>query len=282
VTRGARERSSRTAFDQRPIPLPSTLVAGRLASKVTVVTGSAGGLGQAIAEGYAREGAAVVVNSRSQERAAAAAEAITAAGGRAIAVEADLVRPEHATALADAAVAEFGRIDVWVNNAGVTAVGPSVEMAPEDWNRVIATNLSGCFFGSQAAARVMLAQGSGVIIQIGSIFSETALATRAPYTAAKHGLVGLTKALAVEWAPHGVRVVCLEPGYVAAGLGTKGQEAGIFTAADIGGRTPMGRFAEPKEIVAAAVFLASDEASFITGASLLVDGGWVAHGGWRL
>jgi len=257
-------------------------VAGRLASKVAVVTGSGGGLGSAIAEGFAREGARLVVNSRSIERARAVAKAIEASGGRALAFEADIQDPGQAQAMARAAMGEYGRIDIWVNNAGVNAVGPSVDMPPEDWLRVIGTNLSGCFFGSQAAARVMLPRRQGVIIQVGSVFGETGLATRAPYTAAKHGLVGLTRALAVEWAPDNVRVVCLEPGYIAAGLGLKGQELGIFTAAEIEERTPLGRFGTPEELVAAAVFLASDEASFVTGSSLLVDGGWVAHGGWRL
>lgn len=257
-------------------------MADRLASRVAVVTGSGGGLGQAIAEGFAREGARVLVNSRSIERARAAAALIEAAGGRALPFQADVQDPSQAQAMAEAAVAEYGTIDIWVNNAGVNAVGPAVDMAPEDWLRVIGTNLSGCFFGSQAAARVMLPKRAGVIIQIGSIFGETGLGTRAPYTAAKHGLVGLTKALAVEWARDNVRVLCLEPGYIAAGLGRKGQELGLFTAGEIEERTPLGRLGTPQELVAAAVFLASDEASFLTGSSVLVDGGWVAHGGWRL
>ena len=254
----------------------------KLEGRVAVVTGSGGGLGRAIAEGLAREGAKVVVNSRAMERARAAAEEIVSAGREAFPFQADLQDPRQATALAEAAVDRFGQIDVWVNNAAVNAVGPSVEMQPEDWLRVIGTNLSGCFFGSQAAARVMLPRRSGVIIQIGSVFGEMGLATRAPYTAAKHGLVGLTKALGVEWARDNVRVVCLEPGYIAAGLGLKGQELGIFTAEEIEGRTPMRRFGTAAELVAAAVFLASDEASFLTGCSLLVDGGWVAQGGWQL
>lgn len=257
-------------------------MAGRLAGKVAVVTGSSGGLGQAIAAAYAREGASVVVNSRERARAEAAAEEIRAAGGKVIAFAADTREPEQNRALAEAAAEAFGRLDVWVANAGVNAVGPSVEMAADDWRRVIDTNLSGCFFGAQAAARLMLPQRSGAIIVVGSIFGETGLATRAPYTTAKHGLVGLTKALAVEWAPYNVRVVCLEPGYIASGLGLKGQELGVFTAEDIEGRTPMGRFGRPEELAAAAVFLASDDAAFVSGTSLLVDGAWVAHGGWRL
>jgi 3-oxoacyl-[acyl-carrier protein] reductase len=253
-------------------------MSGRLAGKVAVVTGSSGGLGRAIAEAFSAEGAAVVINSREAARAQAVAEKLP----RAIAVQADVQHPEQARALAEAAVSAFGRLDIWVNNAGVNAIGPAVEMDPADWRRVIDTNLNGCFFGSQAAARVMLPQKSGAIIQVGSIFGEVGLATRAPYTTAKHGLVGMTKALAAEWAPDNVRVVCLEPGYIAAGLGLKGQELGVFTAEEIEGRTPMRRFGRPEELAAVAVFLASDEAGFLTGTSVTVDGGWTAHGGWKL
>lgn len=253
---------------------------GRLESKVAVVTGSSGGIGRAIAEAFAAEGAAVVINSRVAERASAVAEELSRAGRRAIAFQADMQDPDQAQAMARATVEAFGRIDVWVNNAGVNVIGPSVDMDPDDWRRVIDTNLNGCFFGSQAAARVMLAQKSGVIIQIGSIFGQLGLPSRAPYTTAKHGLVGMTKALAAEWAGDNVRVVCLEPGYIAAGLGLKGQELGVFTAEEIEGRTPMHRLGRPEELAAVAVFLASDEASFMTGTNVTVDGGWVAHGGW--
>lgn len=253
-------------------------MSSRLAGKSAVVTGSSGGLGRAIAEAFAAEGASVVINSRDLARAQAVADQLP----RAIAVEADIQHPEQARALAEAAVTAFGRLDVWVNNAGVNAIGPSVDMDPADWRRVIDTNLNGCFFGSQAAARLMLPQKSGVIIQVGSIFGEVGLATRAPYTTAKHGLVGMTRALAAEWARDNVRVVCLEPGYIAAGLGLKGQELGVFTAAEIEGRTPMRRFGRPEELAAVAVFLASDEAGFLTGTSVTVDGGWTAHGGWKL
>lgn len=250
---------------------------GRLEGKVAVVTGSSGGIGRVIVESYAAEGASVVVNSRELERAVVVAEQI---GERAIAFEADIREPAQVLAMAAAAVNRFGRLDIWVNNAGVNAVGPAAEMRVEDWRHVIDTNLNGCFYGSQAAARFMLPQKSGVIIQVGSIFGELGLPTRAPYTTAKHGLVGMTKALAAEWAKDNVRVVCLEPGYILAGLGLKGQELGVFTAEQIEGRTPMRRFGKPEELAAVAVFLASDEASFMTGGQITVDGGWVAYGGW--
>lgn len=254
---------------------------GRVDGKVAVVTGSSGGIGLAIARAFAEEGASVVVNSRLRERAEEAAAELTKAGHRAIAFAADMRSPEQVRAMAEAAEATFGPLDVWVNNAGVNTIRASSELPVEDWDRIIATNLSGCFYGSQAAARLMLPRRSGVIIQIGSVFGELGLPRRAAYTAAKHGLIGLTKVLGAEWAADNVRVVCLNPGYIRAGLGLAGQKIkGGFTAEDIERRTPMRRFGEPEEVARVAVFLASDDASFVTGSHITVDGGWAAYGGW--
>jgi 3-oxoacyl-[acyl-carrier protein] reductase len=259
-------------------PAPS---GGRLAGKVAVVTGSSGGIGLAIATQFAREGAAVVVNSRERERAERAAAGLAEEGHRVLAFAADTRSAEQVQAMAEAAESHFGGLDVWVNNAGVNAIVASAELPVEDWDRVIATNLSGCFYGSQAAARLMLPRRHGVIIQIGSVMGELGLPRRAAYTAAKHGLIGLTKTLGAEWAADNVRVVCLDPGYIRAGLGISSQKrGGAFTAEDIERRTPMHRFGEPEEVARVAVFLASDDASFITGSHVTVDGGWLAYGGW--
>ena len=126
----------------------------------------------------------------------------------------------------------------------------------------------------------MLAAGRGVIINIGSIFGEVGMPMRAAYAASKHGLVGLTRVLAVEWASRGVRVITVEPAYVRTALDERDQEQGGYTAGDVARRTPMGRYGQPGEIARTVAFLASDDASFITGASIAVDGGWLAHGGW--
>jgi 3-oxoacyl-[acyl-carrier protein] reductase len=126
----------------------------------------------------------------------------------------------------------------------------------------------------------MLGAGRGVIINVGSIFGETGMPMRAAYAASKHGLVGLTRLLAVEWASRGVRVVTVEPAYVATGLDDQDQKDGGYSLDDIVGRTPLGRYAEPREIAKTVAFLASGDASFITGANIAVDGGWLAHGGW--
>src|SRR5207244_161247 len=170
------------------VPEPAgapTAPSRRLHAKVAVVTGSSGGIGQAIAYEFAREGASVVINSRD------AAAALEREGFHAAAFAADVRDPVQARALAAAAVDRFGRLDVWVNNAGVNVIKPALELEPEEWAQVIDTNLSGCFYGSQAAARHMVPQKSGVIIQIGSIIGEVGLPRRVPYPAAKHGLIGL-------------------------------------------------------------------------------------------
>ena len=254
---------------------------GRLQGRVAVVTGSSGGIGLAIATEFAREGASVVVNSRDAGRAEQAASSLAEQGLSVFGFAADIRRPADAQALAGAAVERYGRLDIWVNNAGINVIKPALELSPEEWVQVIETNLNGCFYGAQAAGRYMVPRRSGVIIQIGSIIGEVGLPRRAPYTTAKHGLIGLTKVLATEWARDNVRVVCLDPGYVATGLAIKSQaRGGTFTAADIERRTPMGRLAEPVEVARVAVFLASDDASYITGSHITVDGGWVAYGGW--
>src|SRR2546423_14376009 len=184
------------------VPEPAgapTAPSRRLHGKVAVVTGSSGGIGHAIAYELSREGASVVINSRDAARAAGAAAAMEQEGLRATAFAADIRDPVQARALASAAVDRFGRLDVWVNNAGVNVIKPALELEPDEWTRVIDTNLSGCFYGSQAAARHMIPQKSGVIIQIGSIIGEVGLPRRGPFTAAKHRLLRPTQVAGAGW-----------------------------------------------------------------------------------
>jgi 3-oxoacyl-[acyl-carrier protein] reductase len=148
------------------------------------------------------------------------------------------------------------------------------------WSRTLAVNLTGTFLCAQAAARHMLDAGRGVVINIASVFAATGMPMRAAYAASKHGVVGLTKVLASEWATRGVRVVAVDPAYVRTALDDADREAGGYTADDIARRTPMGRYAEPEEVARVVAFLASDDASFITGSEIPVDGGWLAYGGW--
>jgi 3-oxoacyl-[acyl-carrier protein] reductase len=248
--------------------------------RVAVVTGAGRGLGAAIAEELAARGAAVAVADRDEELAQETAQRLLAGGGRATAHVVDVTDPAQVGALFDDVARDHGRIDVLVNNAGVGAVAPSEELTHEQWSRTLAVNLTGTFLCAQAAARHMLPARRGVIVNIGSVFAASGMPMRAAYAASKHGVVGLTKVLATEWASRGLRVVAIDPAYVRTALDDADQRAGGYTAADIERRTPMGRYAEPAEIARVVAFGASDAASFVTGSEIAVDGGWLAYGGW--
>jgi NAD(P)-dependent dehydrogenase (short-subunit alcohol dehydrogenase family) len=252
-----------------------------LQDRVAVVTGASMGIGEAIAWAFAREGARVVINSRSRERAERVATALSLEGREAMAVEADVSRRSDAQRLVQETKDRWGRLDIMVNNAGVSMIAPSENLSEEDWRRTLDINITGAFFCAQAAARAMIPQRRGVIINISSILGETGLPKRAAYCASKHALNGLTKVLAAEWAPYGIRVVGIAPGYIRTPMDVRDTGTGDYTEADIESRTPLGRYGTPEEVARAAVFLASDNASYITGVTLLVDGGWTAFGGWQ-
>lgn len=249
-------------------------MSGRLEGKSAVVTGSSRGIGRAIAAAFIAEGARVIVNSRDPDAArAAAAELGEAAHG----VGADVSSPAGAAALVEAALERFGRLDVMVANAGVNAVEDAVTLAPEDWERVIGVNLSGVFYCAQAAGRAMLERGSGSVVAIASVTSFNAFPRRVAYSTAKAGVAQMTKVLASEWAP-AVRVNAVAPGYVRTDLVEGLAREGKVDIAAIERRTPMHRLGGVEEIAKAVLFLVSGEASYITGQTLLVDGGWVAYG----
>src|SRR5436190_5770454 len=251
-----------------------------LSGRVAIVTGSSSGIGRAIAGELARRGMSVVVTSRSAERARATASAIQEEGGTALGVAAALTEPDAPAALVERTLDAFGHLDVLVNNAGAGQVADSETLAVADWQRIIDLDLSAPFRCAQAAAGPMLAAGRGVVVNVTSLTGHVGLPRRAAYGAAKHGLEGLTKTLAVEWARRGVRVVSVAPAYVATELLAGTSKAGGFTLEEVAQRTPVGRLAEPEEVARVVAFLVSDDASYVTGSSVLVDGGWIADGGW--
>ncbi len=244
-----------------------------LTGKVCIVTGAGRGIGRAIAEGLARHGASVVLCGRTQ---ATLAEAAAAIGSQASVQVADVSREADVLALRDAVLARAGRIDALVNNAGINPIFRGIErVSLEDWQSIIDINLTGTFLCCKHLGGVMVEQGAGSIINISSVAGHVGLLRSVPYCASKGGVELLTKALALDWAKRGVRVNCLAPGWVDTDL-THGLLEHDVHGKRLLDHTPMGRFAKAGDMVGAAVFLASGASAYVTGQSLLVDGGWTA------
>ncbi|HEY5663674.1 MAG TPA: SDR family oxidoreductase [Ilumatobacter sp.] len=244
----------------------------RLDGKVALVTGSTRGIGRAIAEAMASAGAHVVVNGRHEADVAAAAGALSDAGGRASGIAFDVGDTAAAVAAVDTVVERHGSIDILVNNAGVQHRSPLVEFDQAEWRRVLQVNLDAPFALARAASGHMIAAGRGRIVNTGSIMGHLARPTIPAYVASKSGIAGLTRALAVELAPYGITVNAIGPGYVATEMNEALVNDPAFNAMVVN-RTPAARWGRPAEIAAAALFLASDEASYVNGQVLVVDGG---------
>ena len=248
-----------------------------LTSKTAVVIGGTSGIGLTLAKGLAQAGANVVPTGRRADLVQSATDEIRALGRSSLAIVSDITERASLQALLSAVEAEFGRIDILVNSAGITKRIPTLEVSESEWNSILETNLTGTFRACQIFGQRMIERKYGRIINIASISSDRGFFEVAAYAASKSGVVSLTKTLAVEWAQHGVCVNAIAPGVFPTDLnrdlldGTpRGQEFLV--------RTPMRRFGNLEELVGAAVFLASDAASFVTGHVLAVDGGFLASG----
>ena len=253
---------------------------GILDGKVALVTGGASGIGRATAVAMAREGARVAVADRAEETAAETVALINAAGGQAIAIGGDVTKEADVAATVERTVSAFGRIDCAFNNAGVAtrAVGPAGqrihELSQASFDAMLAVNLTGVFLCLKHEVAQMLTQGvGGAIVNTASIAGLIGLPTSAHYVAAKHGVVGLTKTAAMEYAQDGIRVNCVNPGYVKTPMTKETMETRFD---EIMAKVPMRRLGIPEEIAEAVVWMCSDKASFMTGASHVIDGGYYA------
>ena len=249
-----------------------------LKNKTALITGAGKGIGKAIALRFCKEGANVALAGRNIHDLTSVSEEIRHNGGRSIIIKLDVTDPESIRKGVEQTVETYGSIEIMINNAGISMTMPSVDMSPEQWRLAVDTNLSGVFFGCQAAARQMIQQQNGCIINISSTFSRNAAPMRAPYCACKAGVDMLTKVLASEWGTYNIRVNAIAPGYIHTDLVKDLVDRKVLDTEAIKRRTPQNRLGNVDDIADAALFVASDQSSFMTGSVLFIDGGWDAYG----
>jgi len=245
-----------------------------LSGRMALVTGGNGGLGRAIALAFAGAGASVAILGRNAEKNEKALAELKKLGARAIAIEADITERAQVEPSVARAERELGPVDILVNNAGIGLIKPSLEVPVEEWDRVLAINLTACFLMSQAAGRSMAKRKKGKIINISSIYGLFGNAVAPSYSATKGALINLTKSMAIELAPANVQVNAIVPGYFHTELTDAFKHLPFYN--ELIRRVPAGRWGEPEELAGAAIFLASSASDFVTGTYLVVDGGFAA------
>lgn len=253
--------------------MPDALPSFRLDGQVALVTASSKGIGRACALALAHAGADVVLGLHDRAAGEDLAREIGALGRRALPVQMDVTRLDEIRGAVEEALAHFGQIDLLVNNAGIGAPNPAEDVTEADFDATLAVNLKGTFFVAQAVGRHMLERGRGVIVNIGSQAGVVALPTESVYCMTKAGVSHLTRCLALEWAPRGVRVNAVAPTFVET-PGTQKWLGDPAFRASVVGRIPLGRVGQPPDVTGAVVFLASPAAAMITGETLVIDGGW--------
>ncbi len=248
----------------------------QLENKVALITGAGSGIGQAIAKLYAAEGARLVVSDIDEKGGNDTVAAIRAKGGEAIFVKADTSRPSDNEKIVERAVEEFGALHIAVNNAGIGGpLGPVGEYPIDGWDKVISINLSGVFYGMRYQLPAMLSSGCGSIVNMASILGKVGTPNSAAYVAAKHGVIGLTEAAALEYAARGIRINAIGPGYIVTPLLTKALDKAAMDS--LVKLHPIGRLGTSEEVAELALWLNSDKASFVTGSYYNVDGGYLAQ-----
>ena len=248
--------------------------------EVAIITGAARGIGRQAAITLAERGYRVAANDL--EVPEDTLEELRSAGADVLSLPGDVSDEAAVRGMVGTVLENLGRIDVLVNNAGISAIVPAEDTTLADWERTLSVNLTGPFLMCREFGRVMLGQGSGSIVNVSSVAGLLGVSDRVAYNASKHGLVGLTRTLAAEWGGRGVRINAVCPGWVKTEMDEEDQGAGGYTDTDIEGRVPMARFAKPEDIARAIAFLADPEWSgFVNGHTLSVDGGWFADGSWE-